>query len=50
MEKSYKWALQENVVSMDYVEIAKEGFRFRNGNKFILHYSTLLYLFYSLDG
>lgn len=33
-----KWELQENVLTTDYVEIAKDGYTFDNGIKFILHY------------
>ena len=32
--------LHENVVSTDYVEIAPEGYYFRGGVKYILHYFT----------
>lgn len=38
--KIIKWTLHQNVVSDDYVEIAPQGYRFKNGIKYILHYYT----------
>lgn len=35
-----KWDLHENVVTTDYVEIAPDGYHFKGGVKYILHYFT----------
>lgn len=38
--QSIKWDLHENVVSTDYVDIASQGYTFKGGIKYILHYFT----------
>lgn len=40
MPEAIKWQLHENVVTTDYVEIAPEGYQFKGGVKYILHYFT----------
>lgn len=34
------WNLHENPLTTDYVEIAEEGFIFKGGVKYVLHYYT----------
>lgn len=40
MPELIKWQLHENPLTTDYVEIAPDGYQFKGGVKYILHYFT----------
>lgn len=38
--EAIKWQLHENPLTTDFVEIAPDGYQFKGGVKYILHYYT----------